>query len=49
MLYEVITDEDGFTNLEEYEAGTNPDDNESKPETATNGGINPAIIMYLLD
>jgi len=42
-------DEDGFTNLEEYEAGTNPDDNESKPETATNGGINPAIIMYLLD
>jgi len=38
-------DSDGFTNLEEYKAGTEPDNDESKPST----GINPGIIMYLLN
>ena len=37
-------DEDGFTNLEEYNAGTNPRDDQDKPVY-----MNPAIIMYLLN
>jgi len=37
-------DSDGFTNLQEYKAGTEPDNDESIPTK----GINSAIIMYLL-
>jgi len=40
-------DEDGFTNKEEYDAGTDPNDPDDMP-VANNTDFNPAVIMYLL-
>jgi hypothetical protein len=46
MTYDADDDADldGYTNIEEYEAGTDPTDADDHPST----GAMPAIIMYLL-
>lgn len=41
-------DQDGATNLEEYQAGTDPLDKTDTP-AITSVSVNPAIIMYLLN
>jgi len=42
----IDSDGDGFSNAEEYEAGTALDDPLDKPQPK---GVNPGVIMYLLD
>ena len=41
-------DGDGYTNKEEHDAGTNPDDYDDVP-VANNANFNPAVMMYLLN
>ena len=40
-------DQDGYTNLQEYQAGTNPDDRHSVPHAGSKGA--PWLIPLLLD
>ena len=41
-------DGDGYTNKEEHDAGTNPDDYYDVP-VANNANFNPAVMMYILN
>ena len=43
-------DGDGYSNLQEYEAGTNPTSDIDKPEDqSVNRSFAPSVIMYLLN
>ena len=41
-------DDDGYTNKEEYDAGTDPEDPTDVP-VVSNANLNPSVIMYLLN